>query len=323
MKSKISIVIPAYNEQEVIELFLDKLHEVLNNIKSYVFEVILVNDGSKDSTLEIITQLQESKYKDLVIVNLSRNFGHESAVSAGLNVATGDAVIPMDADMQDPPTVIPLLIEKYEEGFEVVNAKRVDRQKDSFMKRTTASIFYKIIANWSGKVKVPENVGHFRLISRRVLDQVNSLEEVSRVFRVQVPYIGFKTTEVPFIREERAKGVSHYNYKSMTKLALDSIITTTTEPLKYITSVAVMLSIVTFLSITGEIAVLISDICVRSFELSQLYYVGWSIVNVLLIIGACIMISLGIISQYNARAFAEAQRRPMFIIDYVKRNENK
>ncbi len=317
---KISIVVPCYNEEDVISLFLEELHKELNNVKDVNFEIVVVNDGSSDSTLSILHHLQETKYDDLVIVNLSRNFGHESAVSCGLHIASGDAVIPMDADLQDPPAVIPLLIEKYFEGYDVVNAKRADRSKDSFMKRTTAGIFYKIIASWSGKVKVPQNVGHFRLISKRVLEHVNDLSEVSKVFRVQVPYIGYKTTEVTFDRPERAKGVSHYNYKAMTKLALDSIITTTTAPLKYITHVAIFNFLFFILSSVAELTLFILSLN-NILLISEVILMGWLIINILLLLSTFIMTSLAIISQYNARAFSEAQHRPFYIVEDIKRKE--
>ena len=202
---KISLVVPMYNEEEMIPLFFEKMNEVLSQIKNYKFEYVLVNDGSRDDTLKMLKE-QKKVQNNIKIVSFSRNFGHEAAVCAGFQNADGDAVIVMDADLQDPPEIISKMIEKYEEGYKVVNGKRVDRKKDSFLKRTTASMFYKVIKKLSGKIKVPENVGNYRLLDKEVVDHLNALPEKNRVFRVQVPYIGFKTCEVEFVRPERPKG---------------------------------------------------------------------------------------------------------------------
>ena len=313
---KISVVVPMYNESEVISTFTNELFKILDNLSNYLFEIIFVNDGSTDNTLDLM-KIEQEKHSDIIIVNLSRNFGHEPAVAAGLHHVSGDAVIPMDADLQDPPSLIPEMIAKWEEGYEVVNAKRKSRKDDTIFKRKTAGLFYKIISKWSGKVKIPQNVGHFRLISKRVLEHVNSLEEVSRVFRVEVPFVGFKTTEVLFERPQRAKGKTHYNIKSMNKLALDSIITTSTTPLTFITIMAVVTMIFTILSCVGELSLFLVDIIGKFSILNGLYYMMWLILNVLLIVSSFIMLSLAIISQYNARAFAEAQNRPFYIVDNI------
>ena len=313
---KISVVVPMYNESEVISTFTNELFKTLDNLSNYLFEIIFVNDGSTDNTLDLM-KLEQEKHSNIIIVNLSRNFGHEPAVAAGLHHVSGDAVIPMDADLQDPPSLIPEMIAKWEEGYEVVNAKRKSRKDDTIFKRKTAGLFYKIISKWSGKVKIPQNVGHFRLISKRVLEHVNSLEEVSRVFRVEVPFVGFKTTEVLFERPQRVKGKTHYNIKSMNKLALDSIITTSTTPLTFITIMAVVTMIFTILSCIGELSLFLIDIIGKFYILDGLYYMMWLILNVLLVISSFIMLSLAIISQYNARAFAEAQNRPFYIVDNI------
>ena len=313
---KISVVVPMYNESEVISTFTNELFKILDNLSNYLFEIIFVNDGSTDNTLDLM-KLEQEKHSNIIIVNLSRNFGHEPAVAAGLHHVSGDAVIPMDADLQDPPSLIPEMIAKWEEGYEVVNAKRKSRKDDTIFKRKTAGLFYKIISKWSGKVKIPQNVGHFRLISKRVLEHVNSLEEVSRVFRVEVPFVGFKTTEVLFERPQRAKGKTHYNIKSMNKLALDSIITTSTTPLTFISIMAVVTMIFTILSCIGELSLFLIDIIGKFYILDGLYYMMWLILNVLLVISSFIMLSLAIISQYNARAFAEAQNRPFYIVDNI------
>jgi dolichol-phosphate mannosyltransferase len=237
-----------YNEEKVVKIFFSTINDVIASIHDYQFELIVVNDGSKDQTLTLLYD-QFKIQSNLIVVNLSRNFGHEPAVAAGIKVAKGDAIIPMDADLQDPPSLIKELLKKFEEGFDVVNAKRKSRHEDSFFKRFSAIKFYQFIAKLSGKVKIPQNVGHFRLISRRVANEVIALSERNRVFRIQVPYIGFKTTEVFFDRPKRAAGETHYNLKSMLKLAVDSIASTTSVPLVWPLTVAIIMGFISTLSI--------------------------------------------------------------------------
>ncbi|MCQ3034650.1 MAG: glycosyltransferase family 2 protein [Bacilli bacterium] len=313
----ISIVVPMYNECEGLHGFFDVLFPILNKIEGYKFEVVVVNDGSKDNTYELLQKEQEN-HKEIVLVNLSRNFGHEPAVAAGLRVASGDAVIPMDADLQDPPEIIPELIKKFEEGYDVVNAKRASRKDDTAFKRNTAGLFYKIIAKWSGKVKVAENVGHYRLMSRRVVDQVIALNDYVRVLRVEVPYVGYKTTQVEFVRAPRLAGKTHYNLKSMTDLAVDSIVSTTPQPLKLIKGWAICMGVIAVLSTLVELVLFILDLC-NVTHLGGLSLLAWLVINVLLIVGTVIMVSLAIMAEYQARTFLEAQKRPFFIIESVVR----
>ncbi len=312
----ISIVVPFYNEEPMADHYFEKLFEVLNPLKNkYNFEVVSVNDGSKDRTLEILLENQK-KHNEIRVVNLTRNFGHESAVCAGLSSAKGDAIIPMDADLQDPPEVIVSLLEKFEEGYEVVNAKRRARDTDTFLKKKTASMFYKFISKLSKKVKIPEDVGHFRLISRRALDEVLALGEVTRVFRVEVPFVGFKTTEVEFVRPPREFGETHYNYKNMFELASDSITSTTVVPLRFSLIPTIFFGGLTFLSL---ITMLVFDILfwcnVR--PLGEFELMIWLIANIIGIFGSAIFVTLTIMSEYLAKTFKEAQHRPVFLIDKI------
>lgn len=312
----ISIVVPFYNEEPMADHYFEKLFEVLNPLKNkYTFEVVSVNDGSKDRTLEILLENQK-KHNEIRVVNLSRNFGHESAVCAGLNTAKGDAIIPMDADLQDPPEVILKLLEKFEEGYDVVNAKRGARDTDTFLKKKTASMFYKFISKLSKKVKIPQDVGHFRLISRRALDEVLALNEVSRVFRVEVPFVGFKTTEVEFVRPPREFGETHYNYKSMFELASDSITSTTVVPLRFVLVPTFLFCGLTFVSV---ITMLVFDILywcnIRPVGELALYI--WLIANIIGIFGSAIFVTLTIMSEYLGKTFKEAQHRPVFLIEKV------
>ncbi|HOJ45537.1 MAG TPA: glycosyltransferase family 2 protein [Bacilli bacterium] len=312
----ISIVVPMYNESPVVDIFFKKINEVLSAIKDYRFEIVVVNDGSKDNTLELLKK-QQRHQENLVIVNLSRNFGHEPAVAAGLKVATGEAIIPMDADLQDPPDLISELLKKFEEGFEVVNAKRASREDDSFMKRTTAKYFYAIIGKISGKVKIPNNVGHFRLISRRVADEVNRLSEKNRVFRIEVPYVGYKTTEVLFKRPKRAGGESHYNYKSMFKLAGDAIASSTSTPLNWPLKFTVMFSVIFGMSVIAQLLLFILGITGVMTPLADVAHLAWLTINIVALLFLFTMFFLSVMALYLARVFIETQNRPFFVIDEV------
>jgi len=306
----ISIVVPMYNEEKVVPLFFAEINKVLETIKQYQFEIVVVNDGSKDQTLSLL-KAQQSLQKNLVIVNLSRNFGHEPAVAAGIKTAKGDAIIPMDADLQDPPSLIQALLAKFEAGFEVVNAKRKGRHEDTFFKRFSAIKFYQFVAKLSGKIKIPQNVGHFRLISRRVADEVNRLSERNRVFRIEVPFVGFKTTEVLFNRPKRAAGETHYNLKSMLKLAVDAIASTTSVPLVWPVQIFIFILILFGLSATTQI------ILFFTLSLSEVVMLSWLVGNLILFLFSLLFFVLSILSLYLSRVFIETQNRPFYIIDEV------
>jgi dolichol-phosphate mannosyltransferase len=307
---KISIVVPMYNEEKVIPLFFAEINKVLATLPQYQFELVVVNDGSKDQTLALL-KAQQTKQTNLIIVNLSRNFGHEPAVAAGIKTATGDAIIPMDADLQDPPMLIAALLKQFEDGFEVVNAKRKGRHEDTFFKRFSAIKFYQFIAKLSGKIKIPQNVGHFRLISRRVADEVNRLSERNRVFRIEVPFVGFKTTEVLFDRPKRAAGETHYNLQSMMKLAVDAIASTTSVPLVWPVQVFLGVSFVFGLSVVGQ------GITFFVLTIDTTLQFLWLMTNIILFMFVLLFFVLSILSLYLSRVFIETQNRPFYVIDQV------
>jgi dolichol-phosphate mannosyltransferase len=232
-------------------------------------------------------------------------------VAAGIKTAKGDAIIPMDADLQDPPTLIQLLLSKFEAGFEVVNAKRKGRHEDTFFKRFSAIKFYQFVAKLSGKIKIPQNVGHFRLISRRVADEVNRLSERNRVFRIEVPFVGFKTTEVLFDRPKRVAGETHYNLKSMLKLAVDAIASTTSVPLVWPVQIFMLIAFV------FGISVLLQFILFFTITLSENVLLIWLLGNIILFLFTLLFFVLSILSLYLSRIFIETQNRPFYIIDEV------
>ena len=314
---KVSIIVPMYNEEEAAPLFFEHIEKVINENKNYEFEIVAVNDGSKDNTLSILLEKQKT-LPHLVVVDLSRNWGHESAVTAGLKEATGDCLIPIDADLQDPPELIPELLKMWEEGYQVVNAQRGNRKKDSSFKKNTAGIYYKLLNHLSSKVKVPSNVANFRLLDRRVADHVIEMQETSRVFRVQVPFLGFKTGTVLFSREERVKGKSKYNIRSMFNLALSSIVSLTTRPLRWSIGVTIFFSCTFLLSAVTELVLYILALN-NIVNISNFGFAIWLIVNVMLFIACFMFFVLAVISVYLSQAVEDARRRPTVIVNKVYR----
>ena len=313
---KISIVTPMYNESPMVELYLATVDGVLSSLKDYDYEIVVVNDGSKDNTLDLLKNNLD-KYPHLVIVDLSRNWGQESAVRAGLLTATGDAVIPMDADLQDPPELIPELLKKWEEGFEVVNAKRVSRKKDSAFKRNTAGIYYRILDKLSPKVKIPQNVNNFRLLDKKVIDAINALPESNRVLRIEVPFVGYRISEIEFARQERAKGESHYPLKAMVNLATSSLTSLSTKPLSWSLTISLIILCLFALSSISELVLFILQKCDVYQFMSALAYWGWLIINILLLLTFVVCTLLTIISLFMAKVVEESQGRPNVIIREV------
>lgn len=310
---KLSLIVPMYNEEEMIPLFFEKIMEVLSQINDYSKEIVCVNDGSKDRTLALLKEYKK-KYKELHIVSFSRNFGHEAAVAAGFKCCEGDVAIVMDADLQDPPEVIFDLLKEYKKGYKVVNAKRVDRKSDSFIKRTTANLYYKLISKLSGKIKVPENVGNYRLMDREVIDKINSLSEKNRVFRVLVPYAGYKTSTVEFVRAKRPKGETHYNYKSMFKLAGDSVVSSSVSPLKIPLKLGLFFFFTSILGLVVDLILYLVKINVNNF-MTSFNFSTLTIILVIFFSLSIILLMLGIMCEYLARMMIESQNRPMYIIE--------
>ena len=314
---KVSVIVPMFNEEDVAPIFFEHIEKVIKENPNYEFEVVAVNDGSTDKTLDILFKKQET-LKSLVVVDLSRNWGHESAVTAGLKEATGDCVIPIDADLQDPPELIPQLLEMWEQGYQVVNAQRGNRKKDTSFKKNTAGIYYELLNHLSSKVKVPANVANFRLLDRRVADHVIELQETSRVFRVQVPFLGFKTGTVLFSREERVKGKSKYNLRSMFNLALSSIVSLTTRPLRWSIAVTIFFGCTFLLSGVAELVLFILHLC-NIETLTNFGYGIWLVINVILFISTFVFFTLAVISIYLSQAVEDARRRPTVIVNKVYR----
>lgn len=304
-QKKISFVLPFYNEEGNIERLYSEMKALLTEVeKKYFTEVICVNDGSRDNTLNQLINLH-NKDKRFKIINFARNFGHQIAITAGMDNATGDAVIIMDSDLQDPPKVSLDLITKWEEGYEVVYAQRRTR-KDTIFKRTTAYFFYRLLDSLAN-IRIPKDTGDFRLLDQKVVKALGSFEERNRFVRGMISYIGFKQTGVLFDRDERFSGKTHYPLNKMIRFAIDGITSFSTVPLQLISQLGFAVSFLSFLGI-------IYAIIMRLF-FPEITVSGWTfIVIAILFIGGVQMIMLGILGTYIGRIYTEVQKRPLYII---------
>ena len=303
---KISVVIPMYNEESVASECLKKVSDVFLNLKDYDYELIIVNDGSQDKTLEILEEKAKND-KKIKIISFSRNFGHQTAVTSGLKATTGDAVVIIDADLQDPPEEIPGMIEKWEEGYEVIYGKRKKREGESAFKLLSAKAFYSMI-NKLSDIEIPKNTGDFRLVDRKVVDVVNSLPEHNKFLRGLFSWVGFKQKAYEYERKERFAGKTKYPLKKMLKLASDGIISFSIKPLKLVGTLGIM-------SVIISLAILIYSILSFVFKWNNLT-AGWtSIMITVTFLCGTILISLWMIGEYIARIYDETKNRPEYIID--------
>ena len=303
---KVSLVIPMYYEEEVAEECYKRVKDVLTSLKDYEYEIVFVNDGSKDKTLEILEQIA-SKDQNVKVLSFARNFGHQCAVTAGLQEVTGDAIVIIDADLQDPPELIPDMLKLWEEGNEVIYAKRKKRDGESAFKLFTAKMFYKTL-NGLSDVEIPKDTGDFRLVDKKVVDVINSLPEHNKFLRGLFSWVGFKQTPFEYERKERFAGKTKYPLKKMLKLASDGIISFSTKPLKIIGGVGIASIFVSFL-------VLLYAILSYIFKWNNLT-AGWtSIMVAITFFSGVQLLSIWIMSEYIARIYDESKGRPQYIID--------
>ena len=303
---KVSAVIPMYFEEEVAKECYERIKKVLQEIKDYEHEIVFVNDGSKDKTLEILEEIANND-KCVKVISFSRNFGHQAAVTAGIKYVTGDAVVIIDADMQDPPELIEDMLKLWEQGNEVIYGKRKTRKGESHFKLFTAKMFYKTL-NALSDVEIPKDTGDFRLVDKKVIDVINSLPEHNKFLRGLFSWVGFKQYPYEYERNERFAGKTKYPLKKMLKLASDGIISFSTKPLKL---VGVLGIISILISIGIFIYALISYVC----KLNTLT-AGWTSMMITVTFFAGVqLISIWLISEYIARIYDETKKRPEFIID--------
>lgn len=304
---KISVVIPMYCEEEVADICYKR---VVNNLKKlsdkYNYEIIFINDGSKDSTLEILKKIA-SNDNNVKIISFSRNFGHQAAVTASIRNVTGDAIIIMDADLQDPPELFEGMIEKWEEGYEVVYGKRKTREGESIFKLLTARMFYNTL-NKLSEIEIPKDTGDFRLVDRKVIDVIAILPEHNKFLRGLFSWVGFNQYAYEYNRVNRVAGKTKYPFKKMFKLATDGILSFSAKPLKIVGAIGIF-------SVIVSIIILIYSIVSYMFKLNSLTP-GWtSIMCTMTFIGGIILISLWMIGEYIARIYEESLGRPEYIID--------
>lgn len=304
---KISVVIPMYYEEEVAKQCYEKVSNVLKKLgEKYDYEIIFVNDGSKDKTLEILEDIAKDD-KRAKIISFSRNFGHQAAVTAGLKEVSGDAIVIIDADLQDPPELIPQMLELWEQGNEVIYGKRKTRKGESAFKLLTAKMFYKTL-NALSDVEIPKDTGDFRLVDRKVVDVINSLPEHNKFLRGLFSWVGFKQEAYEYERQERYAGKTKYPLKKMLKLASDGIISFSTKPLKLVGALGIV-------SIIISIILLIYALISYIFKLNQLS-AGWtSIIVAVTFFAGVQLLSLWIISEYIGRIYDESKGRPQYIVD--------
>jgi dolichol-phosphate mannosyltransferase len=298
-----SIVVPAYNEEDTLAEFYARLVKVLESLDGGS-EILFVNDGSTDETEKILQQLHQ-KDPRVRILHLSRNFGHQVAITAGIDLAQGRACLIMDADLQDPPEVIPEMVRLWHAGFEVVYGLRKKRLGESRFKLASASLFYKALKHLA-RIEIPQNVGDFRLLDRKVVDALKTLPERNRFVRGLVSWVGFRQTDLLYERDARFAGETKYPFLKMLKFALDGITSFSATPLRLATWMGLLCSFASFLLILWVIAAkLFTDRTV----------LGWaSLMVVVLLIGGVQLLTIGILGEYIGRIFDEAKQRPLYLI---------
>lgn len=301
----ISILIPAYNEAPVLEQLMTRLGNLASNIKDYDFEFLFVNDGSKDKTLEMIKEFAEIDPR-VSYINLSRNFGKEIGMIAGLDHVTGDATVIIDADLQDPPELIPEMIKLWEEGYDDVYAKRKSREGETWFKKTTSRLYYKTLQSVT-HVPIQEDTGDFRLLDRRVVEALKEFRESQRNTKAMFSWVGFYKKEILYDRDPRAAGETKWNYLKLIELAIDGITSFTTAPLRIATYTGIVVSAFTFI----YLVVLVFRTIFFGTDLA-----GYpSTMAVILFLGGIQLLSLGIIGEYVGRIFNETKQRPLYLIE--------
>lgn len=303
---KVSLVIPMYYEEEVADECYKKVKEVLEGLKNYEYEVIFVNDGSKDKTLEILEKIAEND-KNIKVVSFARNFGHQCAVTAGLKEVTGDAIVIIDADLQDPPELIPDMLKLWEEGNEVIYAKRKKREGESAFKLFTAKMFYKTL-NGLSDVEIPKDTGDFRLVDKKVVDVINSLPEHNKFLRGLFSWVGFKQIPFEYERKERFAGETKYPLKKMLKLASDGIIGFSSKPLKIIGGIGVFSIMLSFL-------ILLYSLLALAFGWGHFTAPWIALMFAVTFLAGVQLLALWIMSEYMSRIYDEVKGRPQYIID--------
>lgn len=312
-KKKISILIPAYNEQEVLRHLYERLNKLAGENTNYAFEFLFVNDGSRDNTLEMIKTYAKDDDR-IAYVNLSRNFGKEIAMIAGLDHVTGDATVIIDADLQDPPELIPMMISYWEEGFDDVYARRKSRAGESWFKKVTSEFYYKLLQK-STSIPIQQDTGDFRLLDKRCVEALRQFRESQRNAKGMFSWIGYNKKEIMYDRDPRAAGETKWNYAKLTNLAVDGITSFTTAPLRISSVMGALVSFAAFV----YIVYLVIRTALYGSDLA-----GYpSMMAVILFLGGVQLLSLGIIGEYIGRIFNETKNRPLYLTEEYHASHKK
>jgi polyisoprenyl-phosphate glycosyltransferase len=300
---EISIIVPLYNESENIEHLFTRLIAVINQLHTS-YEIICINDGSRDDTLNKLIKLHQQN-PAIKIINLSRNFGKEIALTAGLDYASGAAIIPIDADLQDPPELITQLIAKWREGYDVVYATRRSRQGETWLKKITAKAFYQTIGKMS-PVRIPANTGDFRILDRKVVEAIKQLPERTRFMKGLFAWVGYKQTSILFDREPRSFGTTTWNYWKLWNLAIDGITSFSLLPLKIWSYIGITISLISlFYALILIVRTLLFGIDVPGYA---------SLMVAILFLGGIQLITLGVLGEYLGRVYEEVKGRPLYLV---------
>ena len=300
----LSIIIPVYNEEQNIRILYSRILLAAQTISPH-FEIIWVNDNSSDNSLSLIKELCKEDKRNRFI-SMSRNFGHQRAITAGIDRCVGQAAVIIDGDLQDPPEIIPELWNKYKEGYKVVYARRRERKGESWFKKKSASLFYKILKR-TANVNIPLDTGDYRLIDRRIIDHLKEMPEQHKFIRGQIAWIGFKQTYVSYDRDERSAGVSKFSLLKMINFAIDGITAFSNYPLRLVTLAGFIVSLIAFLIILYALY--------SKFILHQVI-TGWtSLIISTVFLGGIQLMSIGIIGQYISRINSDVRKRPLYIVE--------
>lgn len=301
---KVSLLIPCYNEEASLPLMYDELVRLMDSHTTYEWEVLLVNDGSRDATIDIIKELYRRDSR-ICYVDLSRNFGKEAAMLAGFDYVTGDCMVILDADLQDPPSLIPEMLEYWEEGYDDVYAKRASRGKESWLRKKLSLLYYDILQR-STKVEILPNVGDFRLLDRKCIEALKELRETERYTKGMFCWVGFNKKEVIFDRGDRVAGETSWNFFSLFNLAIEGITSFTTSPLRLSTILGFFVSVFAFI----YMCVIVTKTLIWGDEVQ-----GFTTLFVFIsFLGGVQLISLGIIGEYLGRIFHETKKRPVYVV---------
>nr|MBB1521943.1 glycosyltransferase family 2 protein [Clostridiales bacterium] len=310
---KISIIIPAYNEEEALPALMERITKFADDTKDYDFEFLFVNDGSKDRTIELIKEYRE-KDKRVCYVDFARNFGKETAMKAGIDYATGDAVVFLDADLQDPPEIITEMIKYWEEGYDDVYAQRKSRKGETWMKKFTSKMYYKILQDLTN-VPIQKDTGDFRLLDRRCVNALKVMKESQRNSKSMFSWIGYKKKAIFYDRDPRVAGKTKWNYSKLINLAIDGITSFTTSPLRISTFIAIPTFLVLFVYFVYVIA--------KSFIVHQPIQAFQATILLILFFSGIQIMLFGIVGEYLGRIFNETKNRPLYLVnEYNGEKEN-